>query len=390
MNTPVAIAAASEIKPGKYPELGAYDLYIEVVKKFLEDWDVRPSDIDGLLACPAGMATGEYADIFVHEQLYEELGLQPSFAETINAGGATHGLMVQRAVMAIQLGLADSVLCISAGKFPKVSAGGAEAMARMVSHEAFEFPYGTFIPAIYAQTASRHMYEYGTSVEQIAQVAVSCREWALLNPDALTAGKGSITVEDVRNSRLIATPFNMLDCSIPCEGGGALLVANGKLAKKINSQPAYIVGMGEHHNHCNISQAPNLLDTGSRTSADKAYRMAGVTPSDIDFAEIYDAFSINPLIYAEDFGFCKKGEGGRLFEEGHTMPGGDFPVNTYGGLLSYGHTGDASGMSMIVEGALQIMGRAGKRQLSKANLTLVHSYGGMVSEHSTLILGRQS
>ncbi|MBQ0799250.1 MAG: thiolase family protein [Porticoccaceae bacterium] len=388
MSNPVAIAAVSEMKPGRYPEKDGYALYIEVVRQFLSEWDIKPSDIQGLLACPSGMAAGGNADIFVHEQLYEELGIHPLYGDTMNAGGATYGLMIQRAALAIEQGIAESVLCVGAGKFPKVGTGGAESMARMVSHESFEFPYGTFIPAIYAQVATRHMHEYGTTAEQFAEVAVSTREWALKNPQAAMYDTEELSVAKVRESRPIATPFHLYDCSIPLEGGAAVLVTSANLAKKINPQPAYLLGAGEYHSHRSIHQAMDLMNMGCAEAGELAYKQAGLTPSDIQFAEIYDAFTVNPLVFMEGLGLCPKGKGGEAFQSGRTRPGGDLPINTYGGLLSFGHTGDASGMSMIVEGARQIMGIAGERQLERNDIGIVHSYGGMMSEHSTLILGK--
>ncbi len=390
MATPIAIAAVSEMKPGRYPEMDGYALYVEVVRQFLAEWAVKPEDIQGILACPSGMAGGGRTDIFVHEQLYEELGIHPRYGDTMNAGGATYGYMVQRAATAIRQGLADSVLCVGAGKFPKVGTGGAEMMARMVSHEAFEFPYGTFIPAIYAQVATRHMHEFGSTAEQLAEVAVSSREWALRNPQAATYGSEPLSVAQVRASRPIATPFHLYDCSIPLEGGAAVLVTSEQVAKRISPQPAYLLGMGEYHSHRNIHQAADLLDIGCGRAARIAYECAGLSASDMQFAQIYDAFSVNPLVFAEELGLCPPGKGGELFASGATRPGGDLPINTYGGLLSFGHTGDASGMSMIVEGARQVMGIAGDRQLAQAEIGVVHSYGGMMSEHSTLVLGRQS
>ena len=378
------------MQPGRYPQFDDMEMYRQVLLKLFREWNIGPGDIQGVMAAPAGMASGAAPEIFTHEKLYDELGLHPYFAETVNAGGATYSVMVQRAVLAIRSGLADSVLCIGAGKFPKVGAGGAEAMAKMISHPEFEFIYGTAIYAIYAQAATRHMAEFGTTKEHLAQAAVSTRKWALKHPDAFMRSKGEITIADVLNSRPIASPFNMLDCSVPCEGGAAVLVTSEEVAKRINPQPAYILGMGEYHTHGYISQAPNLTTMGAKVSGERAYKMAGLTPSDINVTEIYDAFTINPLMYLEDLGFCEKGQGGPFLMEGHTEPGGDLPLNTYGGLLSFGHTGDASGMSMIVEGALQTMGRAGGRQVENANITLVHSYGGMMAEHTTLILGRQS
>jgi acetyl-CoA acetyltransferase len=384
-----AIAAATEIRPGRFPELDVLDLYERVVRALLEQWRLDPSIVDGLLVAPAGMALGTGAQIFVHENLADSLGLQPIFAETLNAGGATYAVMASRAALAIAAGRANAVLCVGAGKFPSVGSGGAEAMARMVSDPDFEFIYGTFIPALYALAARRHMHERGTTREALAAVAVSSREWALGHPDAIMRSKGPLTIGDVLASRPIAEPFHLLDCSVPCEGGAAFLVARGDVAHAIVAQPAYIRGFGEHHDHGPISQSRDFAAMGAAVAARQAYESAGLAPSDVRVAEIYDAFTINPIMFLEETGLAPAGGGSRLFLDGRAAPGGRFPVNTYGGLLSFGHTGDASGMSMVVEGALQTMGCAGERQIPDADVVLVHTYGGMMAEHCTLILARE-
>jgi acetyl-CoA acetyltransferase len=382
-----AIAAATEIRPGRFPELDGLDLYERVVRAFLDDWRIDPSLVDGLLVAPAGMATGTGADLFVHENLGDSLGLHPIFSETLNVGGATYAVMASRAALAIASGRANAVLCAAAGKFPHVGGGGVEAMARMVSHPDFEFIYGTFIPALYALAARRHMHERGTTREALAAVAVSSRAWALSHPDAIMRSQGPLTIGDVLHSRPIAEPFHLLDCSVPCEGGAAFLVARGDIARSIVSQPAYIRGFGEYHDHGPISQSRDFATMGAGEAARQAYASAGLEPEDVRVAEIYDAFTINPIMFLEEMGLAAPGAGGRFFLDGRGAPGGDLPVNTYGGLLSFGHTGDASGMSMLVEGALQTMGRAGNRQV--ADVVLVHTYGGMMAEQCTLILGRR-
>jgi acetyl-CoA acetyltransferase len=384
-----AIAAATEIKPGRYPDLDALGMYDAVVAAFLRAWPLEPSLVDGLMAAPAGMATATTPDIFTHETLSDSLGIHPRFSETINAGGATYGFMAQRAAWAVSNGLANAVLCVGAGKFPKVGAGGGEAMARMVSHPDFEFIYGSFIPALYALAARRHMHERGTTREQLAAVAVSTRAWALLHPDALMRSQGPISIADVINSRPIAEPFNLLDCSVPCDGGAAFLVTRGEIARTITSQPAYLLGGGEYHDHGPVTQARDFTSMGAREAAKQAFQSSGLSPADVRLAEIYDAFTINPIMFLEETGLAAAGTGGRFFLDGRSAPGGSFPVNTYGGLLSFGHTGDASGMSMIIEGALQVMGLAGERQVAGAEIALVHSYGNMMSEHSTILLGRE-
>ncbi len=384
---PIAIAAVSELKPGRYPEFDEHEIYRQVLRRFLAEWPVKPADINGLLAAPAGMASGGGADIFIHEHLCEELGIQPPFADTMNAGGSTYGLMVQRAAAAIRAGLTDSVLCIGAGTFPNIGSGGAEASARMAGHQDFDALYGIFIPPLYAQAATRHMHEFGTTKEQMAKVAVASRQWAMQHPEALMRPKGEISVQDVLDSKPIASPFNLLDCSVPCDGGAAVLVCDQYVAQRICPQPAWLLGFGEAHTHSNISQSRDLINMGGKTAGDAAYRMADITPSEIDIFELYDSFSFNPLLNVENLGVVPPGKGGEFWDEMRGAPGGDTPVNTYGGLLSFGHTGDASGLSMIVEATRQIMGQAGERQVADVETALVHSYGGMMSEHSVLILG---
>lgn len=393
LRQPVAIAAVSQLPPKRYPEYDGMEMYRQLLKIFLSEWDLKPSDIQGLMSAPGGMAlgaSGKPPNLLTHEILMNDLGLTPQFAETINAGGATYGVMIQRAALAVSAGLADSVLCLGAGKFPAMGPGGAEALAKTTSQPEFEYPYGPALYSMYAQTATRHMHEYGTTREQMARVAVSERKWALLNPDAFMRSKGELTVADVLASRPICSPYNMLDCSVPCEGGGAILVTNAELARRINPQPAYLLGMGEFHTHGYITQAPSLTTLGADVTGRKAYEMAGLTPSEVDVVQLYDAFTSNPIMLLEDLGFCDKGKGGPFVAEGHTDPGGDLPMNTYGGLLSYGHTGDASGVSMIAEAILQVMGRAGDRQVPKVDVALAHTYGGMIGDHSTLLFGRTS
>jgi acetyl-CoA acetyltransferase len=389
MRNEPAIAAATEIRPGRYPELSGLDLYERVLAEFLRSWPLDPSVVDGFLVSPAGMASGVGGDIFVHEELADSLGIHPVFSETLNIGGATYAAMVARAALAIAAGRAKAVLCGSAGKFPKVGGGGAEAMARMVSHPDFEFIYGSFIPALYALAATRHMHERGTTREQLAAVAVSSRQWALRHPDAIMRPRGPITIDDVLGSRPIAEPFHLLDCSVPCEGGAAFLVTRGNIARTITPQPAYLLGFGEYHDHGPVSQSRDFTSMGAREAARQAFGSAGLRPTDVRVAEIYDAFTINPIMFLEEMGLVEAGQAGRFFLEGRGAPGGDLPINTYGGLLSFGHTGDSSGMSMVVEGALQTMGLAAERQVADADTVLVHTYGGMMADQCTLILGRK-
>lgn len=383
----VAIAASYELNPGRYPAFTPHHLYQHVAINALQSWGLSPRDVNGLMAMPSGQGVNAI-DIYTHEKLVAELGLQPSFAETLNSGGATFSMMVNRATSAIREGLTDAVLCIGTGKFTKPTSGGAEVMARMISEPDFEVPYGPFIPALYALIASRFMAERGVTAEDLARVAVSARQWALRNPRAFMHDKGAITVQDVLASRMIAEPFHYLDCSVPCDGGGAVLVTSAERARQITSRPAYVLGYGEAHSHGSLSSADErLINTlATRTGAD-ALRRAGLSCRDIDVAMLYDAFSVTPLLLLENLGFCAPGESGRFVQSGAIDPGGSLPVNTNGGLMSFGHTGEASGMSVLIEGVRQVMGEAGANQVDKANTALIHSYGGMMYTHTTLILG---
>lgn len=384
----VAIAASYEVPPARFPEVRPHSLYQKVAHAALLEWGLKPSDVNGLLAVPSGQGINEL-DIYTHEKLGSELGLTPTFAETLNAGGASFSIMVGRAASAIRDGLADCVLCIGTGKFTKPAAGGAEVMARMISEPDFEIGYGPFIPALYALIASRFMAERGVSASDLAHVAVSAREWALRNPRALMHEKGPITVDNVLSSRLISTPLRYLDCSIPCDGGGAVLVTTDEKARELSRQPAYLLGYGEAHSHGSISSAgARLVQTLATQTGAQALKAADLSPADMDMAMLYDAFSFCPLLLLENLGFTPRGGSADFVRSGAISPGGSLPVNTNGGLLSFGHTGEASGMSVIVEGVRQIMGQAGANQLDRARTALVHCYGGMMYEHATLILGR--
>lgn len=388
MSSGVAIAASYEVPPARFPDVSPHNLYRQVAIAALREWGLRPSDVNGLLAVPSGQGVGAI-DIYTHEKLGAELGLVPSFAETLNAGGASFAIMVGRAASAIRDGLADCILCIGTGKFTKPTSGGAEVMARMISEPDFEIGYGPFIPALYALVASRFMAERGATPADLARVAVSARQWALRNPRAVMHPKGPITVEDVLSSRMIASPFHYLDCSVPCDGGGAVLVTTDEKARRLTEQPAYVLGYGEAHSHGSLSSAGDrLIHTVATRTGDDAFRRAGLSRDDIEMAMLYDAFSATPLILLENLGFCKPGESGAFVQTGAIDPGGSLPVNTNGGLLSFGHTGEASGMSLIVEAARQVMGEAGANQLERAATAFVHCYGGMMYEHASLILGR--
>jgi acetyl-CoA acetyltransferase len=248
----------------------------------------------------------------------------------------------------------------------------------------YETPYQVSLAASYALAAGRHMHEYGTTREQLASVAVSARQWARLNPDAFM--REPLSIDDVLNARAVATPFTVRDCCLVTDGGAAIVMTTAAHARDLRQRPAYLLGCGEATTHRYIAQMPDLTVTGAVQSGAAAFSQAGVTPKDIDVLQLYDAFTINPILFLEDLGFCAKGEGGAFVEGGRIAPGGSLPVNTNGGGLSCSHPG-MYGLFAIVEAVRQLFGECGERQIGNAQLALAHGNGGVLSHQATLVLG---
>lgn len=253
----------------------------------------------------------------------------------------------------------------------------------------FEAPYGLPQPVgAYALACSRHMHEYGTTKEQLAEIAVATRKWAMLNPKAMM--QDPITIEDVLNSRPIAWPFNLFDCCLVTDAGGAYVMTTAERAKSLAQTPAIVMGVGESHDHAMISQMPSYTSFAAKNSGKTAMEMAGVKHADIDLAMIYDSFTYTVLLSLEELGFCGKGEGGAFVSNQRTAPGGEFPMNTNGGGLSYTHSG-MYGMFAIIEAVRQVRGDyadQGIRQVPDCELALVHGTGGVLSSAGTAVLAR--
>jgi len=231
------------------------------------------------------------------------------------------------------------------------------------------------------------MAEFGTTSEQFAEVAVSCRAHAAQNPTAQK--RGLISIDDVMASRLIADPLRLLDCSLVSDGGSALIVTTAERAMDFPHQPIFMLGVGEAHSHEHISQAANLTTSAAVGSGEQAYEMAGLGPADMDFAQLYDCFTPTVLVELEDLGFCEKGAGGAFLQSGVTYPGGSLPVNTHGGMLSHCHPGNPGAMFALTETVWQLRHAAGERQVPDARTALVHAQGGIMSSHATAIFSRE-
>ncbi len=349
----------------------AFELQIESSLKAIADAGLSPKDIDGII--PIGIVSGT-ADDFI-----DNFGLPDlRFSAIVPHGGASPAMALQCAAAAVASGACNHVL-ITFGRNVSASANKAGArihgMPQFHFVTEFEYAMGAIAPAqLYAPMARRHMELYGTTIEQFGEVAVACREHALLNSNAVM--KKPITLEDHRNSRMIADPFRLLDCSLESDGGAAVVISAAERAGDLRHRKVYISGVAEGHPDSPgaITQRPDMTSLGIAKAAPRAFQMAGVTPADIQVAEIYDCFTYAVIRQLEDMGFCAKGEGGPFVQGGRLKLGGALPTNTHGGLLSQAHVW---GLNHIVELVRQLRGDAGLAQVKNAELGLVTGYGDM-------------
>jgi acetyl-CoA acetyltransferase len=374
----VAIVGAAESDLGKQPHHNVMTLQAQAAARALEDAGLTAKDIDGV-CCVTGGAWGHSM------QFAEYLGINPVYTDSTNVGGSSFEVHVAHAANAIKAGRCEAVL-IAYGSVQK-----SEASRKRVPDPAlfrynaqFEVPYGMPAPVgAYALAAQRHMYQYGTTSEQLAKIAVHTRDWACLNPKAYM--RQPITIQDVLDSAWVAEPLHLLDCCLVTDGGGALIVTGAGVAKNTRKKPVWLLGYGEAHTHHIITMMPDLTVTPAAMSGPRAMQMAGVTHSDFDVVEIYDSFTITVLLTLESLGFCGRGEGGAFIESHNFGPGGDFPLNTNGGGLSYSHPG-MYGIFPLIESVQQLRGESGERQIANAKLALAHGTGGVLSSTGTCVL----
>ena len=381
----VAIVGAADTEVGVVPGKSPTELCVEAALGALADAGIRKEQVDGLITCNA------FAEpIMYHaEAIAEYLQIFPRLCMSVNTGGGTTFSVMQHAAAAIVTGAADTILVSMADSLRSfMSREQAMLVQSSTGHPQFEQPYGPTVPAYYALVGRAHMAEFGTTPEQFAEVAVSCRAHAALNPTAQM--REPITVADVLASRMIADPLHLLDCSLVSDGGAAVIVTSAERARDFPHQPVYLLGFGEGHSHEHISQAADLTTSAAKVSGERAYAMAGLGPDDIDFAQLYDCFTPTVLVELEDLGFCAKGEGGPFLQTGATRPGGRLPVNTHGGMQSHCHPGNPGAMFALTETIWQLRRAAGERQVPNAATALVHAQGGIMSSHATLILGREA
>ena len=381
----IVIAGVGETEQGKIPDKSSFHFLSEASKIAIEDTGIKKSDVDGLVT-----AFSLVEHTFMHCTTFADyFGMRPKFFSSVAVGGATAVWMVAEAAMAIASGQAEVILCVRGDNtLSGISSSGMMALIREMCHAEFEFPYGLTTPGGYALVAQRYMHDFGATREHLAAVAVTMRKHAANKENAMN--KDPLTVEDVMSSRIIAEPLTKYDCSIISDGGAAFIVTTEEKAKDlgIENNLAHLLGMGQGYSHQYLTMLHDLdqIYNAINTSGQKAFQTAGIGPRDVDLAYLYDCFTITVLLELEGLGFVPKGEGGPFALEGRMEIGKDLPVNTHGGLLSQAHLG---AMHHIVEATLQLRGDAGPRQVDDAEVALVHGNGGIVSAHSTILLGRE-
>lgn len=384
MATGVAIVGAAEADEiGVLPHKSALQLHAEAAHNALAHAHLAITDVDALFT------TG--LDFMPNLLVAEYLGIQPRYSSSNSIGGSSFVAHVHEAVLALQAGQC-SVALITHGETRR--SNRKRGVSPRLTHDdpwfpdwQWEKPAGVVTPPpAYALAASRHMHEYGTTSEQLAEIAVAARAWASLNPRAHK--RDSLTLEDVLASPWVVYPFHQLDCCLVTDAGGAVVLTTTDRARDLGVPVIEILGSGVAQTHQIISQMPDLTTTPAKISGRRAFGEAGIIPADIDVAQLYDSFTYTVLVTLEDLGFCEKGEGGDFVTGQRTAPNGDFPLNTSGGGLSYTHPG-MFGMFLLIEAARQLRGECGARQVEDAELAVVNGMGGYLSSAATLVLGRQ-
>ncbi|MDP3824418.1 MAG: acetyl-CoA acetyltransferase [Burkholderiales bacterium] len=374
-----AIVGAALAGLGEAPGRSSEEIAVEASVKALAEAGLTTRHVDAVFGSLPGNANPLSALLIA-----EMLGVQPKFTDNNRTGGSTFLSYTLMAAMALKEGLCETAL-IFYGSNQRTASGK---LISSVKPFAYEAPYAPIFPATsYALAASRHMHEYGTTREQLAAVAVAARAWANLNPEAFM--RGPLSVADVLASRMVSSPLTVRDCCLVTDGGAALVMTTAARARHLPMKPVYLLGAAAATTHMNIVAMPDLTQTAAIDSGQRAFEMARLTPRDINVVELYDAFTINTILFLEDLGFCKKGEGGAFVASGAIAPGGALPVNTNGGGLSCVHPG-MYGMFTLVEAVRQLRGEAGARQVAGAELALCHGNGGVLSSQVSNILGTEA
>jgi acetyl-CoA acetyltransferase len=376
----VGVGEADEI--GVVPGRSALQLHAEAASNALAHANLGLGDVDALFTC--GL------DFMPSLMVSEYLGLTPRYSSSDSIGGSSFVAHVHEAVRAIESGACDVALITHGETRRSNRRRGVQTrpthLDPWLPDWQWERPYGVAAPpAAYALAATRHMHQYGTTTEHFAEIAVATRSWASLNPRAYS--QKPLTLDEVLAAPYLVYPFRPTDCCLVTDAGGAVLLTSLARARTLGVPVVEVLGSAVAHTHYGISQMPDLTTTPAALSGAQAFRQAGLAPADIDVAELYDSFTYTALVQLEDLGFCGKGEGGEFVSGQRTAVGGDFPLNTSGGGLSYTHPG-MFGIFLLIEAVRQLRGDCGPRQVADAEVALVNGMGGYRSSSATAILGR--
>ncbi len=369
-----AIVSAATFGVGTAPGHSNFDLAAHASVKALAQVGLKPKDVDALFCVVmdetlSGLNFAEY------------LGVRTRFNDNVRTGGSSFQIQASVAALALASGQCDVAL-IAYGSNQRSAAGKLITSARSSPWEA---PYRPLRPiSSYAMAAARHMHEFGTTREQLGEVALAARRWAQLNPEATM--RDALTMQDYLSARLVCDPFGLRDCCLVTDGAAAVVMTRADRAKDLCSRPAYLLGAAHETTHREIAGMPSLTTTGVAEASRRAFAQARITPADVDVVELYDAFTINTILFLEDMGFCAKGEGGRFVSNGNIAPGGALPVNTNGGGLSYCHPG-MYGLFTMVEATQQLQGVCGERQVKDVEVAIAQGNGGELSSEAVLVLG---
>jgi acetyl-CoA C-acetyltransferase len=384
-----AIIGVGEIPTGRYPDRGAIHFALDAARMAIRDAGIDKHEIDCVIPTSA-LFSPQFSNELSTCRLVEELGLDAVSANvTVFSGGSSSTNALRIASALIETGRARNILFVHCDKLGTgVSAqGGIDLFSTAGISMEWEVPYGQHYSTVAALATQRYMFETDTTEEQLSAVCVSNRKWAEKNPNAFF--RKPLTVQEVMASKMLSTPLRAKQSNMLFDGGAAFIVTSGERARDLTDRPAYVLGEGGVVTHFAYHQEPDLTRFGWAKAGRMAFEEAGITPADIDVAEIYDSYPIYQLIAFEEIGLCRRGEAGQMHLRGDTWPGGKMPTTTDGGMLSKGHIGAGGSVSLLVEAARQVMGRAGERQVPDCTFALETAVGGTYMDAQVTILGNE-
>ncbi|OZI39500.1 thiolase [Bordetella genomosp. 1] len=379
----VAVAGVGQAGLGQAAGYTEMEILVQAAQRAVADAGLSMQDIDGL--CTASVAAPMWA-----MPVIEHLGIRPTFINSTMLGGSSFVAHLLPALHALASGQCNAVLVCygSTQRTSTLSRAEIGRVRKSFDPQPYEAPYDPLSPlSSYALAAARHMHQYGTTREQLAEVALAANRWAQRNPEAQL--REPATLDSILSARMVSDPLTVRDCCLVTDGAGAFVLVRAERARDLPRKPVYVLGNATAVWNRQISSMHDLTVTAAAQSGRQAYAMAGVGAADIDVLEVYDAFTINTILFLEDLGFCAKGEGGAFVSGGAIAPGGRLPVNTNGGGLCCVHPG-MYGVFIMIEAVRQLRGECGERQVADAHLALVHGNGGTLSSQSTAILGDAS